>query len=43
MNSAIYAGLMAWALEIAIAVMLLLVVRHEERKVVRRRAKKEKI
>jgi hypothetical protein len=37
---AIYAGLTAWGMEVAIAATLLFLVRREERKVFKRRQKK---
>jgi hypothetical protein len=41
---AIYAGISAWIIELSITCGLLLLLKHEERKVYRRRAaKKEKV
>ena len=37
---AIWAGLLAWAIELSIAGMMFLVLRREEQKVYRRRGKK---
>jgi hypothetical protein len=40
--SALYAGLMAWGIEISVAVMMLLLLRHEEIKVIKNRTTKTK-
>jgi hypothetical protein len=39
--NAIYAGLTAWAIELGIALTILMVLRSEEQKVYRRRQKKK--
>lgn len=40
---AIYAGLLAWTIELSIAFSILYILKHEENKVIKRRAKKEEV
>lgn len=40
---AIYAGLLAWAIELSVAFSIMRLLKHEENKVIKRRGKKEKV
>ena len=40
---AIYAGLLAWAIELSVAFSILYILKHEENKVIKKRGKKEEV
>jgi|TARA_R100001163_G_scaffold44902_1_gene33822 hypothetical protein len=40
---ALYAGLLAWTIELSIAFSILYVLKHEENKVIKKRGKKEEV
>ena len=40
--SAVYAGMLAWAIEVSVVVMMLLLLKYEENKVIKNRTTKTK-